>query len=236
LAYFNLDDNTHTRITFYCRVQNNGVTDTVAPVFTYTSDPHANIIKRTPANEYLANVSNGTDNDEKLYIQSAPGSYATVKIPALSALPNMIVHRAELIFDKYPSNDDVFAVPQSLFVDAINARGDSAFTIRNDFVPANTITGFDPTTFGGNFRNNQYTVLLTRYVQSIVTKGFPNYTLRVYAPFTAQPYYMQPNSNTLAGQLRLVLNTPVAAGRVVLYGGAAAEPKRVRLRIIYSRI
>jgi hypothetical protein len=48
LAYFNLNDNTKTRITFYCRIQNNGKTDTIAPYFFYTArSPQANMVRST---------------------------------------------------------------------------------------------------------------------------------------------------------------------------------------------
>jgi len=236
IAYFTLEDNERTRITFYCHVQNNGRTDTIAPTFAYHSDPHANIIRRTPMNDYLANVTNGTDNDEKLYIQSAPGSYAEVKIPGLDLLDNRVIHRAELIFEKYPSTDLFFNPPTLMFVDAFSTTGDSAFTIRNDFVPVNASPGYDVNLLGGIYRNNQYVFNLTRYVQSIVTKKLRNYTLRVYAPFTTQPNYMIDNTDQAGLRTFILVNSPVAAGRVVLYGGGSTDPRRVRLRIIYSKI
>src|SRR5690606_14671326 len=91
-------------------------------------------------------------------------------------------------------------------------------------------------TLGGIYRNNRYVFNVTRYLQSIVTKGFPNYTLRVYAPFTTYPYYVLPNSDQVSRVYPLVVNTPVAKGRVVVYGGGAGSEKRLRLSIIYSRI
>jgi hypothetical protein len=236
LAYFSLDDNSRTRITFYCRIKNNGITDTIAPNFTYTTDPHANIIRRTPAYGYLANITNGVDNDDKLYIQAAPGSYAKIKIPGLDTLSNRVIHRAELIIEKYPSQEDFYAPPDKMFIDAISSTGDSAFTIRNDFVPVNGNPGYDINLLGGTFKSNMYVFNLSRYVQSIITKGFPNYTLKIYAPFTTQPYYMPPNSNQASRRLSILLNTPVGAGRVVLYGGASTNEKKMRLRIIYSKI
>ncbi|MEO8583202.1 MAG: DUF4270 family protein [Flavitalea sp.] len=236
LAYFNLYDNARTKLTFYCRVIVNGKTDTIAPKFTYTGDAQANIILRTPANEYLSNTTNGTDNDEKVFIQSAPGSYTTVKIPALSNMPNSIIHRAELIADVYPTTPDVYTPPGYLFVDALSTTGDSAFTVGKDFVPdASIAAGYNQQTLGGEFRNNQYVLLLTRYVQEIVTRGLPNYTLRVFAPFVTQPHSI-PNTNTAYSQYLVFPNVPVAAGRVVLYGGADVTPKRMRMRIIYSKI
>lgn len=236
IAYFKLDDNERTRITFYCRVQNNGRTDTIAPFFTYNNDPHANIIRRTPGNGYLANINNTAENDEILYIQSTPGSYATVRIPGLDTFQNSVIHRAELIAEKYPSTDEFYTPFRTMFIDAISTAGDSAFTIRNDFLPVNASPGYDLNMLGGTYRNNQYVMNLSRYVQSIVTKKFTNYTLKIYAPFTTQPYYMPSNTDQASNKVGIIINTPVAAGRTVLYGGASTDPKRMRLRIIYSKI
>jgi len=239
LAYFSLGDNSRTRITFYCRVQNNGRTDTIAPYFQHTSDPQANIVRRTPGNNYLTAITNTADNDELLYIQSTPGSYATVDITGMDtvALTNRIVHRAELIFEKYPSIDEKYTVPPVMFVDAVNAAGDSAFTIRNDFMGTTSAPGYDLNMLGGVYRNGQYVFNLSRYVQSIITKKFTSYRLRIYAPFTTEPYYIPENSDVPSRQkVGIILNTPVAAGRVVLYGGGSTSALMPRLRIIWSKL
>ncbi|MGZ5255759.1 MAG: DUF4270 family protein, partial [Flavitalea sp.] len=60
LAYFDINNADRTKLTFYCRVVRNGVTDTINPVFRYSSDdPNANIIQRTPSATYAAAVNNG---------------------------------------------------------------------------------------------------------------------------------------------------------------------------------
>lgn len=237
LAYFNLGDNQRTRITFYCRIQNSGKTDTIAPYFQYSFDPHANIVRRMPAHDYQATLSNSEDNDEKLYIQPAPGSYATIRIPNLQNMSNRVIHRAELIMERYPSDgDEDYVPPGLLFLDALNDVGDSVFTIRNDFALVNSEPGYDVSLIGGNLSNDKYIFNISRYVQSIVTNGYPSYTLRVHAPFTTRPYFIAPNTNSVAGRYGFVITSPVAKGRVVLYGGGSADPKRLRLRIIYSKI
>jgi hypothetical protein len=236
IAYFNLNDNNKTRITFYCRVQNNGKTDTIAPYFAFYQDAHANIIRRTPANGYLANVTNSNDNDDKLYIQSTPGSFASARIPQMDTFSNCVINRAELIMEKAPSFDEFYAPPPYMFIEAISPTGDSAYTIRNDFVPVTTSPGYDLNVLGGGYKNNKYIFNLSRYFQSIVTKKFRNNTLRVYAPFTAQPYYMPSNTDQATSKVGIIINTPVAAGRVVLFGGSSADPKKMRLRIIYTKI
>jgi hypothetical protein len=239
LAYFDINDNARTRITFYCRVQNNGRTDTIAPYFMHKNGmAEANIVRRTPANGYLANLNNGLPNDEKIYLQTTPGSYAKVSIPALDSLDNRVIHRAELICDRFPSAEDNFyPAPPYMFIDAFSTTGDSIFTIRNDFVFTNTGRGYDLTSLGGQLRNNnQYVFNLTRYVQSIVTKKQTNYTLRISAPFTVVPWELTTSDQPFR-RVPMVLNSTLAGGRVVLYGGNNADAtKRMRLRIIYSKI
>ena len=238
LAYFNINDNSKTRITFYCRIQNNGKTDTIAPYFFYTQrSPEANIVRRTPDHGYQANVTNGIDNDEKLYIQTTPGSYVKVNIPALAGLENRVIHRAELIIEKIPSAEENFYPPPPyLFIEAFSTTGDSIFTIRNDFILANSNPGYDINILGGFIKNDKYVFSLTRYVQSIVTKKQTSYTLRISSPFTALPYYVDPNDKPL-GKIPIVINPMLAGGRVVVYGGNNPDTsKRMRLRIIYSKI
>lgn len=238
LAYFNLNDNAKTRITFYCRIQNNGKTDTIAPYFMYSAGkPEANIVRRTPANGYLANLNNGIENDDKIYLQTTPGSYVNVKIPALAGLSNRVIHRAELIAEKVPSGEEnLYTPPPYLFIEAISTTGDSIFTIRNDFILTNSDPGYDLNTIGGIFKNDKYAFNLTRYVQSIVTKRQTSYTLRLSSPFTVQPYYVNINDQPTV-RFPIVINSTLAGGRVVLYGGGFADiTKRMRLRIIYSKI
>ena len=47
----------------------------------------------------VANTNNPA-GDNFVYIQTSPGSYATLKIPGLTGLSNRIIHRAELIMDQ----------------------------------------------------------------------------------------------------------------------------------------
>ncbi len=237
LTYFNLTDNAKTRITFYCRVQNNGKTDTIAPFFQYkTGYPEASMVRSTPAGAYLANINNGLVNDEQIYIQSTTGSYATIQIPALSNLPNAVIHRAELIMDKVPSlEENFYAPPPRLFIEALS--GDTVFTIRNDFIPANSAIGYDLTTLGGTFSANKYVFNLSRYTQSILTKGYRNYTLRVSSPFIATPTFLTASDMNSNQPFPLIINPMLGGGRVIVYGGGFADPsKAMRLRIIYSKI
>jgi len=237
LAYFDLNDNASSRITLYCRVTSDGKTDTVAPYFMNSADPQANMIRRTPAHGYADMPNDSEENKEKLYIQSTPGSYATIKIPGLSGLDNRVIHRAELIAEIVPSAGDYpYTPPNALYLDALNETGDSAFTIRNDFVKVSQYPGYDLATLGGVLKKDRYVFNISRYVQSLATRKFPNPTLRIHMPFVIYPYYMPPDSNTPAEKTAVSLNTPIASGRVILYGGGSPAPNRMRLRIIYSKI
>jgi hypothetical protein len=241
LAYFNLDD-IKTRITFYCRVKNNGKDSAIAPHFRYFSSngtatstigAQANIIKRTPANGFLANIIDGNPNDAKLYIQTTPGSYATLKIPGIDGLSNRVIHRAEIIAEKLNPVSEIFGPPDMLFIDIINAAGDSSFTVPFDFI----ITGsgsYDASYIGGRLKNNKYVFNISRHLQNIVTNKAPNYTLRIYAPLITKPYLLRPDGK---GEriTPFLVNPLVAKGRVII-GGGSHPTNKMRLRIIYSKI
>lgn len=237
IAYFDLTENDRTRITFYCRVQVNGRTDTIAPTFIYKGRmPEANMVRRTPSANYANNMANATPNDEKIYIQATPGSNTTIQIPGLSNIPNCVIHRAELIMEKMPSMEESFYPPPSrLFIAALS--NDTTATIRNDFVLTNSDAGYDLTTLGGVFQKDKYVFNLTRYVQSIITKGYRNYTLKVYNPFTIAPYYTTNADVVSLPRIPLIINHQLAGGRVILFGGGYVDPaKAMRMRIIYSKI
>jgi hypothetical protein len=241
LAYFNIAD-TKSRLTFYLRVVNNGKTDTVAPYFTHLSgrDPQANLIRRTPAHGYLTAITNANPNADKIYMQTTPGSYAKLTIQGLDtfAQTNRVIHLADLTVNRVEGlQDNIYTAPTLLFLDAINAARDSAFTIRTDFIPSSTAPGYDVSTIGGVLRNNNsYSFNISRYLQGIVTRKEPIQTLRIYAPYTTSPFYM-PKNGIPTEKVSLTVNTPAAAGRIILAGGAFPdETKKLRLRIIYSKI
>ena len=181
-----------------------------------------------------ANVSNTNPNDPVLYIQSTPGSYATIKIPGLGALSNRVVHRAELVFPRITPISETFGNPDLLFIDLVNPTNDTIFTVPNDFVRTGNNT-YDVNLIGGRINDNKYTFNISRHVQNIVTNKRLNYTLRISAPFIARPYILDAFGNKSAGPSLFLTNPSVAKGRVILAGGSHPTNK-VRLRIIYSKI
>ncbi|HEX2606164.1 MAG TPA: DUF4270 family protein, partial [Flavisolibacter sp.] len=168
------------------------------------------------------------------YIQSTPGSFATIRIPALDTFRNSTIHRAELIVSKLPAaEEETFAAQNRLFVDRKNkGPKDTAFTLYNDF-RADFTGGLGFAQFGGNLQSdNTYRFTLTRHVQGIVTRREPNDTLRLYAPLRSTLY-----DRNLAQFISVPVVSPVAFGRVIVAGGNYPDPAlRMRLRIIYSKL
>ncbi len=242
LAYF-LPNGTNTKLIFYYRVQSStssAIVDTVSAEFGFYpfNFANANLLSRTPANNYLTYLNNGNPSDDKLYIQSSPGSYATLSIPNLNILSNRIIHRAELIVESI-SNDPLekFGKPGSLFLDAIDSVNNRIITVPYDFSYESNFEVL----FGGPIKYNIYNFNLSRYVQGIVTRHDKVYTLRLSAPFRTNATEVRGGISFTPSQpwekSGFPINSPVAAGRVILAGGTYSDPtKKVRLRIIYSKI
>ena len=245
LTYFNVDDDSSGLIVYY----HYGKPDSMLQrefkhSFTGSTNIYgaANTIRRTPAGNFLTYLNNGNPLDNLLYIQTTPGSYATVKIPGLETLPNMVVHRAELNVNIVPSiSDNIFTPPPQLFLDMINNTKDSFFTIQNDFQFSSDF-GVNYDVFGGILKGTQYNFNIARHVQGIVTRKERNFTLRLYAPYDSRPFYIPPGklADYDLSKLSLVSVAAVnqlARGRVVVGGGNNANPNyKMRLRIIYSKI
>ena len=129
---------------------------------------------------------------------------------------------------------ETFPAPDLLFLDLLNSNGDTAFTVPNDFVRTGNNT-YDVNVIGGRIKDNKYLFNISRHVQNIVTNKKPNYTLRVYAPFITQPYILEASGARTQFPVLFLINSSVAKGRVIL-GGGSHPTKKMRLRIIYSKI
>jgi hypothetical protein len=247
LGYFNLSDLSKSKMTFYYRVKKNGVIDTNYVDFIHdastdinfkTRGSRANLIQRTRSGDFQTYLTNGTATDDKLFIQAgSPGSAGIVTIPALTNMSNRIIHLAELIFSRIPSAEEAkFAPPPALFLDRVDPQ-DAGISILDDISTSST-SAPNYSLFGGQFRSDStYRFNISRHVQGIVSRGETNYPLRVYAPVKTI-ILITPAAGTASSNKRLVDVLPqIAYGRVVLGGGNYADAaKRVRLRIIYSRI
>ena len=240
LSYFDLQ-NDSTRLLFYYRVMSGAsVTDTVVASFGFNAFNYANasIIKRTPANGYNAYLKNSTPNDDKLYIQSSPGSFARIRIPGLNKMSNRVIHRAELSFDILPSiQEEIYTKPDKLFLDAEDTANSRYIGIPYDFTYQDDFTSV----MGGYPKYDKYLFNLTRYVQGVVTRKEKDYSLRLSAPFKTNVTELSSAGSmtpyTAEEKTGFSINTKIAHGRVVLTGGSYAVPtKKARLRIVYSKI
>lgn len=76
---------------------------------------------------------------------------------------------------------------------------------------------------------SRYEINITRYVQHIVSNGYKNYDLRLYAPFNY--YYPQ----YLGTQYVIPYFNPIALGRVRVGSGSNSN-HRMKLVVVYSKI
>jgi len=227
LSYFSLGDLANTKLTVYFTY---GTTDTSSFDFYHLTRGQSNYINRENAGNYLAYLNSGAG--DKIYLQSSPGSYVSIKIPALDTLSNKTIHRAELVAVKIPSaGDDVFTTPGQLMLDRTNSNTpDTTFMLEKDLV-ADASGNLSFPSFGGVLRtDNTVRFNISRYIQSIVTRHVANDTLRMYAPLRTRVY-----NSTLNGYLDVNVNRAIATGRLVLGGGSYADTTmQLRLRIVYS--
>jgi hypothetical protein len=227
LSYFSLSDFTNTRLTVYFTY---GSTDTSSFDFYHLTKGQSNYVNRENGGNYLAYLNNGAG--DKIYLQSSPGSYVAIKIPALDTFGNKTIHRAELVAVKIPSaGDNIFAAPGQLMLDRTNSNTpDTIFMFEKDLV-ADGSGNLGFSSFGGVLRpDNTVRFNVSRYIQSVVTRHVANDTLRLYAPLRTRVF-----NSALHGYLDVNINRAIATGRLVLGGGSYADSTmQLRLRIIYS--
>jgi hypothetical protein len=255
LLYTNLLDSS-SRLEVHYKKKNGGPIDTSFSSFiiSQAASPYAT---SAIANHIVRNRSTGTISSpasDDIYLQTAPGTYANLRIPALDTFSNCIINRAEIIIEQIPSAfDDKFSVPNYLYIDLIDTGANKWKPVYFDlnpgltYDPDNKTTLFFPTSdgspafefnfayFGGFARsktvlNNQikfYNFNISRHVQQIVTKHTKNYNLRLYAPYDLR--YPQYSAIPFPYYNRL------ANGRVKVGSGTNATYK-MRLRIVYSKI
>jgi hypothetical protein len=166
-------------------------------------------------------------------------------------LSNRIIHRAEIIMEQVtynPYSDSAFTSPDFLYLDLVDSTSSTpkwkpVYYDLNynspydpDFKTASYFPsgGIDYFTFGGFTRfkadgRRFYNFNVTRHVQQRVTDHTPNYTFRLFAPYTFK--YTQYFESDIPG------NNRIAKGRVRLGSGTNTNANlRMRLRIVYSNI
>lgn len=254
-----LDENTKLGLFYRSKATDTSKLDTAVSYFRFSTGTSAlnrvsasgNHIVRNRNGSVINNyLANSNLNDDRVFIQASPGSYATVKIPGLDALSNRIIHRAELMVIEEPSASNSYLTPPNyLLLSWYDTANKVMKNIPNDFIIQQS-AGPNTATFGGNLINRQlaggenvrgYFFDISRYVQGIVTRKDPAHTLKLSAPSRDSISYSYPYPSTLTPVTYSIVPSSannVAIGRVVLTGGGTANgsPLRMRLRIIYSRI
>ena len=259
LLYASLSD-TATKLEIHYKKKNGGKIDSVYSSFRLNPS-RANNIGNAPvsntSNYILRNRAgfpvNSNSNPDVHYLQTAPGTYVNLNIPALATLSNRIIHRAEIIVEQIPTVDPLdekFSAPNFLYIDLKDTGTTNKW--KPIYFDLNTAEAYDPDYktnipyiasqinfqyFGGYKRTKTdplsgnsikyYNFNISRYVQQIVTQHTRSYDLRLYAPFNlSYPQY----SNTF-----IPFGNNIAFGRVKI--GSGSNPNyRLKLRIVYSKL
>jgi hypothetical protein len=248
LFYIDLT-NAATRLEIHYRKTNRGIIDTSYSTLAFSTGVSST---RSAQATNLVRERNGfpvsTPSSDIVYIQTQPGTYATLNIPRLTTYSNRIVHRAEIYMEQVPTAnpvDNALLPPSFLYLDLVDTPATAnkfkpvyfdlspdAFYNPDDsiyFFPSN---GIDFSYFGGYLRRKTvganslfyYTFNVTRHVQHIVTNQLYNYPFRLYAPKRIR------YGNTLISH-----RNELADGRIQLGGGTNANYK-MYMRVVYSRL
>lgn len=261
LIRINFQD-TNTKLAFYYSSRDSGATkrDTAFTYFRFnlsgdsSTSAQANIIKRDRVGSPFKSAIDTGLNDMHAYIQTSPGSYATVRIPGLRNFPNSIIHRAYLIAEQDLDGDllaqnEKLAPPRYLLLSVYDTTKKRKINVPNDYEVSTGGANIDA--FGGYLfyksiapynKVASYEFNLSRYVQGIVTRKDSSYTLRMSAPANDSLFYTTPYiSPTVGAQASITYYlvpgsaNVIGMGRVRLGGGTNTRV-RMRLRIIYSRL
>lgn len=251
LIYTNLA-NADTKLEIHFRRKNLGRIDTLANSLVLKSEFFGNALNRSSSTANYITRSRPAlpSGDQEVYLQTSPGTFANLHIPALSTLSNRIVHRAELVVQEIPDNSgfaDKFKVPNYLYIDIKDSGTAKWKPIYYDLNPA---LAYDPDYknsffvnyfpneidflyFGGFIRTKPgnlgrfYNFNITRYIQDVITNHKPNRDIRLYAPFNV--IYPQYSAFPIA------YGNNIAYGRVKVGGGNNPNYKMI-LRIVSSKL
>ena len=250
-----LDTNTKLGLYYSTRTAGAAARDTNVSYFRFNisggtaTSGNANVIKRDYNGSQITNYLNTQRNDSLIFVQTSPGTYATIRIPNLSTFRNAVIIRAEIDMTQVPADqqlDEWLAPPRYLLLSAYDSVNQHKINIPNDYEVLQG--GANIQNFGGFLfrkevpgigRVGAYNFTVTRYVQGIVTRKDSSYALRLYAPSNDSVVYRAPyplNSTSATTYLSPANANVIAHGRVRLYGGGGQSQLRMRLRIIYSEL
>lgn len=237
-----------TKLALYYRYKNVPRQDTTVRYFTFNPiSANANYVTRNNYFGSPAQATFGGGQDDLVYLQNTPGTFARIRIPDLLNVSNRVVHRAELITEQiYHPSDLLFFRPEAIMLDVLDTALKNYRYLPFDFQYNQQSGGTNSVQLGFAGKNgydgagNPITVwkfVLSRYVQNVLTRREPLHELRLLTSLQVFDIY-QPSILGGAGFIPPVgLNTSIAIGRVRLAGGNYADQtKKMRLRIVYSKL
>jgi hypothetical protein len=238
-----------TRLEVHYRKVRNTVIDTTFSTFNFSLGfPNTFSAQAT----HLERNWNGAElqipSSDALYLQTTPGTYATLNIPGIDAYDNRIIHRAEIVVEGIPGAsmvDDVMLPPSYLYLDLVDTPSsakrykpvyfdlnpdafynpdDSLFFYPNAGISFNYFGGYLRKKTVGAVSNYYYTFNVSRYLQHIVTNHLPNYSFRLTAPNKLRYYGFAISYNNL-----------LANGRIKI--GSGTNPNyKMYMRVVYSKL
>ena len=237
LIYVNLIDTaTHLSLYYHTKDLKDTATKRFSPSVLSSASSNT-ILRNYQASPIPSYVASADTNQDLVFMQTTPGTYATLRIPGVERLSNRIIHRAEILMYQVPDANEQFLTPPNLFLAAYSSDSMRRIAIPYDisFQSDGSISnlaafGVLPKHKSGS-SEAYYSFDITRYVQSIVTKQNKLHNLILFAPYNQ---YIYPSETII---YPVLISSPglnsVATGRVLLGGGNNSQYK-MRLHIVYS--
>ncbi len=235
LLQVNLTDTT-THLSFYYHSRD--LTDTLTRRFEANDLTSANcntILRNYQGTQIPSYIAGTGTNDDEVFMQTSPGTYTNIDVSSIMGLPNLIIHRAEILMYQIPDGDS-YLTPPNLFLAAYKPDSVYSFAVPNDITFYGTSIS-NLTQFGVYPRLNSstgtyyYSFDISRYVQGIITRSDTLFNLRLTAPYNQYIYTDQ--TYTYAVPIAAPSLNTVGIGRVRLGGGNNSQYK-MKLHIVYS--
>ena len=241
LMSFDISD-TATYFRMYYRYTKNGKLDTTFKDFKFrngVTSASVNSIQRDYNGSQLINhIGNKPGGDSLVYVQASPGTYSMLTIPGINEFKakkgNVMVHLAQLNMEEVPlpgRQSSFFYAPLYIYPEVYDTTEKSFYPFLYDGFVNGT---FSADVFGGvrNYVSDisnqplaQYKMNITRHIQGIITRNYPNMPFRLTAPYAVK-------YNDL--YISFALNN-LSTGNVVL-GGGNHSSKKMKLRLVYSKL
>ena len=249
LMAFGVSNNANSKLAIYYHYTKDGVNDTTVNYFRFTNTSAIHNYVKRDFSTALLSASNSPGEDNEIYIINTPGSYATIKIPALRNLSNRIINRAELIVEQlYDPSNDKFPYPDAMMLDVYDSALKDYKYVPYDFSPnfQASIVGIPNANFGLYGKTavdnvgrpvRVWKFNITRYVQNVLTKQEPLHDFRLYTTQYAVANLRQGiATNTGTYDLATVIVNPFYVFGRAKIGGGKHPTQNLRLRLVYTKI